>query len=101
MIAEAFNDGASIQELMERQGVKANTILDHLNKWLLAGNKLRSDNELQSLTAATPEQQQAVFAAFDELSPTLLKPVFDKMNGTLNYDELKILRMMYLIARQE
>ena len=90
IIAEEFNNGATIQELMERHGVKANTILDHLNKYLLAGNTLRSNNDLQSLTSATPEQQQATFAAFDELSPTYLKPVFDKLNGELNYDELKI-----------
>ena len=100
IVAEAFNDGASVQELMEKHGVKANTILDHLNKFLLAGNKLRNDNDLQSLTSATPDQQQDAFAAFDELSPTYLKPVFDKLNGTLNYDELKILRMMYLISSQ-
>ena len=83
---------------MEKHGIKANTILEHLNRFLLAGNALRSDSDLQSLTSATPEQQQAVFTAFDELSPTYLKPVFDKLNGELNYDELKILRMLYLIS---
>jgi ATP-dependent DNA helicase RecQ len=101
IVGEAFNNGASVQELMQKHGVTANTILDHLNKYLLAGNKIRSDNELQALTSTTPDQQQAAFAVFDELSPAFLKPVFDKLNGTLNYDELKILRMLYLIAHQE
>ena len=100
IVGEAFNAGASVQELMQRHGVTANTILDHLNKYLLAGNPIRSDNELQALTSATPDQQQATFIAFDELSPTYLKPVFDKLNGALNYDDLKILRMLYLISRQ-
>ena len=86
---------------MERHGVVANTILDHLNKYILAGNKLRSGSDLQSLSSATPDQQQAAFAAFDELGPAFLKPVFDKLNGTVNYDELKILRMLYLISRQD
>jgi ATP-dependent DNA helicase RecQ len=101
IVAEAFNDGKSVRELMQQYGVKANTILDHLNKYLLAGNKLRSDNDLQSLSSATPDQQQAVFAAFDEISPTFLKPVFDRLNSDLNYDELKILRMLYLITNQD
>jgi ATP-dependent DNA helicase RecQ len=101
MVAEEFNNGATIQELMERHNAKANTILDHLNKYLLAGNTLRNDNDLQSLTSATPEQQQSAFASFDELSPTYLKPVFDRLNGALNYDDLKILRMLYLISRQD
>ena len=101
IIAEAFNDGATVQELMERHGFVTNTILDHLMKYLQAGNKLRNGKDLTSLTSATPEQQQAVFAAFDELSPTYLKPVFDKLSGTLNYDDLKILRLLYVVARQE
>jgi ATP-dependent DNA helicase RecQ len=101
IVAEAFNDGKSVRELMQQYGVKANTILDHLNKYLLAGNKLRSDNDLLSLSSATPDQQQAVFAAFDEISPTYLKPVFDRLNRDLNYDELKILRMLYLITNQD
>ena len=101
IIAEAFNEGATIQALMEQYGFVANTILDHLSKYLLAGNGLRKSDDLLSLTSATTEQRQTVFAAFDEFSPTYLKPVFDTLNGELNYDELKILRMIYLISRQE
>ena len=50
--------------------------------------------DLQSLTSATPEQIHVAFAAFDELSLTFLKPVYDKPDGSLNYDELKIMRML-------
>jgi len=101
MVAEGFNEGATIQTLMERHQVTKGTILEHLTKYILAGNALRNGADLQSQTSATPEQQQAAFAAFDEFSSTYLKPVFDKLNGALNYDELKILRMMYLVAHQD
>jgi hypothetical protein len=87
--------------LMSRYGVTVGTIIDHLSRYLAAGNALRKDSDLQSLTSATPDQQQAVFAAFDELSPMALRPIFDKMSGALTYDELKILRLMYLISNQE
>ncbi|MCI0553624.1 MAG: DNA helicase RecQ [Anaerolineae bacterium] len=100
LVAEAFNEGATIQNLMERHQVTKGTILEHLTKYVMAGNILRNGEDLVSLAAVTAEQKQAAFTAFDELSPTFLKPVFDKLNGTLNYDELKILRMLYLIARQ-
>jgi hypothetical protein len=66
----------------------------------MAGNKLKDGESLQAFTSATPNQQEAVFAAFDELSSTYLKPVFDQLNGALSYDELKILRLLYLIQRQ-
>jgi ATP-dependent DNA helicase RecQ len=99
LVAEAFSDGATIQTLMERHQVTKGTILEHLTKYLMAGNKLRNGNDLQSQTSATTEQQQATFAAFDEFSVKYLKPVYDKLNGALNYDELRVLRMLYLITR--
>jgi ATP-dependent DNA helicase RecQ len=46
-----------------------------------------------------PEMQQAAFAAFDEVGAALLKPAFDKLEGRVNYDELKILRLLYLSRR--
>jgi ATP-dependent DNA helicase RecQ len=101
IVAEAFNAGDAVEDLMGRYGVMVGTILDHLSRYLAAGNALRKDSDLQSLTSATPDQQQSVFAAFDELSPTYLKPIYDKMNGALNYDDLKILRLLYLISQQE
>jgi ATP-dependent DNA helicase RecQ len=101
LIAEAFNEGASVQSLMERRQVTQGTILEHLTKYVMAGKKLRSGKDLQALIFATPEQRQAAFAAFDELGTAYLKPVFDKLNGVLNYDDLKILRMLYLISKGE
>ena len=101
LVSEAYNSGETIQGLMDRYRVTQGTILSHLTRYLSAGNTLRKGADLQKLTSVTPEQKQAVFAAFDELSPTFLKPVYDKLNGELNYDELKILRMLYMISRQE
>ena len=100
IVSEAYNAGETVQSLMERYHVTVGTILDHLARYLAAGHALRRDNDLQSLLAAAPEQQEAAFAAFDELSPAFLKPVYDKLNGILDYDDLKILRMLYLISRQ-
>ena len=99
MVGEAYNAGETIQSLMKRYQVSAGTIVDHLARYSAAGNKLRNGEDIQSLTSTTDEQQQAAFTAFDELGPTLLKPVSDKLNGSLTYDELKILRILYLAAQ--
>ena len=101
VVSEAYNTGETIQSLMKRYQVTAGTILDHLMRYLSAGNELRNGGDLQSLTSVTLEQQKAAFTAFDELSPTFLTPVFNQLNGTVNYDDLKILRMMYMISRRE
>jgi ATP-dependent DNA helicase RecQ len=99
IVGEAYNGGETVQSLMDRYQVTAATILDHLTRYILAGNKLRNGEDLRSRVSATPQQQEAAFAAFDELGADFLKPIFDKLNETLNYDDLKILRMLYLVSR--
>jgi ATP-dependent DNA helicase RecQ len=99
IVGEAYNAGETVHSLMERYHVTAATILDHLTRYLAAGNKLRNGNDLQVLTPTTPELQQAAFAALNEFGPTFLKPVYDKLNGALNYEDLKILRILYLISQ--
>lgn len=100
LIGEAFNTGDTVQTLMERHQVARGTIIEHLTQFAMTGHVLRNGNELQSLSSATSVQQQSAFAAFDELGPALLKPIFDKLNGELNYDELRILRVIYLTTNQ-
>ncbi len=99
VIAEAFNEGNSIETLMERHQVTRGTILEHLTKFVQAGNRLHIHKDLSTLTSVSPEQQRAAFAAFEELSSTFLKPVYDRLNGTLTYDNLKILRLLYLASQ--
>jgi ATP-dependent DNA helicase RecQ len=96
LIGEAYNDGASLADLMERYQLKVGTVIDHLTRYALAGNRLRNGAEFQSLTSTSPDDQQAALTAFEELGEEYLKPVFDKLGGRVNYDELKILRLCYL-----
>jgi ATP-dependent DNA helicase RecQ len=100
LVGEAYNAGETVESLMARYRVTEGTILGHLTRYLSAGNNLRNGEDLQRMTSATPEQQAAAFAAFHELSPAFLKPVYEKLNGELDYDELKVLRMLYLISQQ-
>ncbi len=100
IIAEAFNNGATVQSLMETHEVSQGTILEHLTRFMMAGNKLYNEEELQILISVTPAQQQAAFTAFDKVGHQFLKPVFEKLNGEFNYDDLRILRMLYLISSQ-
>lgn len=98
VVAEAYNSGETIQSLMERYHVTMSTILEHLSRYLAAGNSLRNGKDLQAMTSVSLEQQQNAFAAFEELGTTFLKPVYDKLNSALNYDDLKVLRLLYLIS---
>jgi ATP-dependent DNA helicase RecQ len=96
VVGEAYNAGASIQDLMKRYDVTADTILNHLARFIQAGNPLRSAEDLIALSNLDPDQQMAVFKAFDQMGSDMLKPIYDKFNNTINYDELRILRLCYL-----
>jgi ATP-dependent DNA helicase RecQ len=98
IIGEAYNAGETVQSLMKRYQVSVGTIVDHLTRYTSAGNSLRNGVDLQSLTSATEEQKRAAFTAFDEFSPNLLKPVYDKLGDALSYDELKVLRVLYMAS---
>ncbi len=99
IVAQAYNAGETIQSLIERYHITASTIVDHLTRYLVAGNQLRNGADLEALTSATSEQKRTVFAVYDEIGTTFLKPVYDRLNGALNYDELKILRILYMVSR--
>lgn len=98
VVGEAYNSGTTVAALMAEYKVTAGTILEHLTRYLAAGNQLRTGADLRSFLSVSPEQEQAVFEAFDEKGTAYLKPVFDHLNGALNYDDLKTLRLLYLIS---
>jgi ATP-dependent DNA helicase RecQ len=95
-VGDAYNAGESVESLMKRYGVSADTILNHLARFITAGNPLRSSEDLIALSNLEPDKQMEVFKVFDKLGPDMLKPVYDALNGTVNYDELRILRLCFL-----
>jgi ATP-dependent DNA helicase RecQ len=96
VVGEAFNAGENLQELTDRFSVTKSTIINYLVKYSLDGNVINSIEELQSLVGSTPLMQKAVFDTFSEVGTEYLKPAFDKLNGAIDYDELKILRLLYI-----
>ena len=95
-VGEAYNAGENVQNLMTRYAVTLATIIDHLVKYSAAGNPLRKDDELLALSPISPMLQKAVFEAFAEVGTDFLKPAFDRLNGAVHYDDLKILRIVFL-----
>jgi ATP-dependent DNA helicase RecQ len=99
-VGDAYNSGESVPNLMKQYDVTADTILNHLARYVMGGNPLRSAEDLIALSNLNSDQQMAVFKAFDLLGSDMLKPVHEKMRGTINYDELKILRLCYLCEKR-
>jgi hypothetical protein len=48
----------------------------------------------------SPDEQQAAFHAFEVHGTLFLKPVYEKLGGKISYDELKIIRLIYLTTKE-
>jgi ATP-dependent DNA helicase RecQ len=100
-VGEAYQAGESIAALMERYNVTIGTILDHLIRFQTAGHKLRRGEDLLGLSApVSPELRALAFDAFAALGTQALKPIFERLNGQIDYDTLKILRVAYLVEAE-
>ncbi|HNZ12955.1 MAG TPA: HRDC domain-containing protein, partial [Anaerolineaceae bacterium] len=99
-VGEAYNAGESVTALMKRYNVTAGTILDHLARFIAAGNRLRKSSDLRQFIKVSPELQQAALAAFRSNGAAYLRPVYDQLRGQVDFEQLKILRLVYLIEAQ-
>ena len=82
---------------MESYDVQVWTIIDHLTKYVSEGNPLRNKQAILARSSLGPAEQEAVIAAFTVEGADRLKPVFDRLYEAVSYDELKILRLYFLI----
>ena len=99
-IFEAYQAGQSIDDLAREYGVKLSTIINHLYLYLREGNLLRADGILNHTTVSDAQQQQ-ILEAFQTLGTDFLSPVFKAANRAVNYDDLHILRLYYLVSIQK
>ena len=96
-MGEAYNAGESIASLMKNYGISQGTIIDHLARYLMAGNALRRGSDLSKLVTLPQAEQELAYAAFAELGTALLKPVSERLEGQVDYETLKSLRLLYLV----
>jgi ATP-dependent DNA helicase RecQ len=101
LIGQAFNNGMSIPQLMAEHKLKQGTIINHLEKFVLDGNPLTGKMDFSELLTTTDEQIQKAIKAFDELGTAFLKPIFEKLNGEISYDDLRVLRLYYTVLQSE
>jgi ATP-dependent DNA helicase RecQ len=94
-IAEAYQSGQPVVALAEELGIKPGTVLDHLYKYLRDGNDLRPEGFLE-LSELPAESQAQVLKAFEAQGPDYLRPVYEALEEAISYDELKIMRLVFL-----
>jgi len=98
IIGEAYNAGKSIEGIMAEFSINLNTVINNLYKYLQAGHTLRPDGILE-LSTISSDQQDIVLKTFHSLGTEFLRPVFDALDGEINYEELRIFRLYYLSSK--
>lgn len=94
-IGERFNSGYTVDQLARELNIKHSTVIDHLYRYCRENQPVRKDHLLMS-SKLTEDQRQSVFSSFSRLGTHRLRPVFDDLNRTIPYDELKLCLMYYL-----
>ncbi len=84
--------GMDLDEIARKRGLKRTTVVEHLEKFLQAGNSLDIGLFVH------PEHQLKLTEAFQEHGTEFLKPVVESLNGLVTYEDAKIVRG-YLLGR--
>lgn len=91
-IAERFSTGQSVETIAGSYAVKTSTVINHLWKAFQAGLALPAHN-LLALSELSAEQQQDVMESFAQLGNDFLGPVHDKLDESVSYYELGLIRL--------
>jgi ATP-dependent DNA helicase RecQ len=98
-VGTMYNNGKSIADITEFFGVKPETVLGHLIRYHADGHLLRPDGLLEA-SSLSKDGVDDVIKAFEAVGAEFLKPVFEKLNGGVSYEELKLLRLYFHCATE-
>jgi ATP-dependent DNA helicase RecQ len=91
-IAKAFNEGQTIEHLAEENGVKSQTILKLLKKYLEDGHNLRTDG-IAEASALSRRKQDEVLESFDKNGTRMLRAVYDQLDKSVSYNDLRVMQL--------
>ncbi|NUN09833.1 MAG: DNA helicase RecQ [Ignavibacteriaceae bacterium] len=95
IIGEKYNGGCGIDDLVKEFNIKQQTVMSHLLKYTLMGNRLRGDG-LPGISKAASRLKEKAYEIFRRHPDLMLSPVYEALDKELNYDELQVLRLHYL-----
>ncbi len=89
-----LKSGKSIREIAEARGLVETTISSHVFELHSKGRIDRADIE-PLVSVVLRQSLPTIHAVFRELGLERLTPVFEKLDGTYSYDDLRLARMLY------
>lgn len=95
IVSEAYNSGRTIEELAAEYNVNLQTILGHLARYANEGNRVRPDGLKDRLNVSAADQKK-IFEAFKAEGTMSLSSIYEKFNKEISYEELHMIRILYL-----
>jgi len=83
---EFLDKGHSIEEIAKARGLSASTVTGHIEQLIMAGRDIDIDR------LVGPSKRDRIEKLFLSLGTWQLKPVIEHFNGTVSYDEAKLVR---------
>ena len=97
-IGSLYAGGIALAALQEMYGVKQSTIISHLRDFVLEGGSAEPER-LRAECALPPDVQERVLAVLEELGGERLGPIYEALEGTVGYEDLHLLRLVWLLER--
>ncbi|MCF7889132.1 MAG: DNA helicase RecQ, partial [Victivallales bacterium] len=85
-----------IDRVAEHLNVKQETVIEHLYRYVRKGNSISNAEDLLKYIDLDEETVKAIFYYFEELGCSYLKPVYQEFEGEISYDDLRILRIVFM-----
>lgn len=99
-VGEAFNSGQSIDHLAEEHGVKQVTIIKHLKTYLEEGYDLRTEG-IAEASSLSVRKRNEVIEVMDEVGARMLRIVYNKLDKTIGYSELRVMQLYYMAQNKD
>ena len=94
-IGEMYAAGASLASLQELFAVKRSTIVSHLRDFLAEGGHVNAER-LRSECTLPANGQEQVLMLIEELGSERLTPLYEALQGAVDYEDLHLLRLAWL-----
>ena len=94
-VGDLFAAGHSIADLQAMYGVTQSTIVHHLYQCVRAGRCFPAERILEISTASEADRRRAL-SSMAELDTDSLRSIYDAVEGSIPFEELRILRLYYL-----
>jgi len=95
LVGNIYKECNTFNDLITRLNLKPSTAISHLVKYVREGNKLNTQM-LKNIIEIDENKHKEIYKAFDKLGADYLRPVFDELNETVDYETLRILQICYI-----